>query len=251
MSTDRHLSIDELATLAEGRDGVSGALQEHLERCPDCFAAYSEAVMSGGDYRQDPTRFPAPDEVLRAARRVPAVPDRPRPSPLRRIRTIWIGGSGVAMAAIVLMLLWPGQDRDPRMPPEVSELVSRVSVNGFPLPGATAPEEHPVYRTGDPGDLSALQELQDLDARYEEAPSAALAVWRSAGYLALGDVRTARAILGEARRRYPENVDLLVIKAAIEHRDGDPIGARAHIEAAISLDRDNDAALAARRFLTE
>jgi tetratricopeptide (TPR) repeat protein len=198
-------------------------LETHLARCPDCRAAYEEAVRARAQWLLTPQFAPPPPPELAAAARAVAEP-RAR----ARLRTQVLAAAGLIVVvggalAVMTMVRRPA-GRVP-LSPAVQRALETASARGFVYPGAeaSAGSAPPVFRSGETPDAEEVAAAARLAReRYEagdrSAPSAFAAC---ASLLAAGQLDAARGIAEERLRDHPRDAPMRMLRAAVAHRESD------------------------------
>jgi hypothetical protein len=226
--TSAHPSDESLAELALGRlDEITARhVEEHLARCPECFAAYADAVRF--EVASKPEENLLSEEDRRLAHGIAAAPRALRPAVVpRRSPLRWAVPLAMATLAVVGVLGWwnrrhPEPVIDSRDPVQVA--IGESSARGMVLPGGEswADRSLPDYRGSSPGPESADDSLVDAALRsLQENGLADDAVRALSGYVAEGRLRVAQTFASSARRRFPRDDRLALLEGVIAYRQGD------------------------------
>ena len=248
MAGSGHLAIDALAALADGRlpEPDAERARQHLATCAQCLDAFATAA---GVHLRGPAALDAVDPSLialgKAVASAPAAGPRlpgagarlRRTAGVWRPRVLWPAVTSAALAGLALVLFWPAG----RSAPDMTQLAGvelaplhgalrdmSVYVEGaLVLPGGEAfadAKPGPAQRSADgaasPQVHQTLAGLEDLEAK-GGLTSPRLAYWLGVGYLAVGDLTTARIHLDQALRRFPDQVDLLLLDAVYANRNNE------------------------------
>ena len=256
--TELHLTDEQLASLAD--DSLSGVdrglLLEHLRSCPPCHDAFRDTVRYRAMLLTDASIFRAPDEALRAARRIGESRRRPESRALPGIRWLLTPGALAGLTAAVLIVaaigLWqtgyrPHQtDYAPLFEPLQAAAASASAEGSIVLPGAedAATATAPLYRTGhvEPSEAIATA-LDELMRAYRNHPEPDVAHWLITGCLATGDVERAAIYAQDARLRFPEQSRFTVLDAIVAYRSDEMDRAERLLQSALASDPENGAAM--------
>lgn len=243
----RHPSLDVLAGLAEGRLNAPEAedTRRHVASCKRCLDDFIAAV-AASLHEHDQT--PTPDAALIAegvqAASAPGIGGqrrrfavRAKSAARRRLRFVVPAAGTIALAGLATALVL---GRGARHAPDMAQLagvsleplrgavreMSAYAEGALVVPGGegfadAAPS--PALRSAGgtlPPVREALAQLEDLEAKGGMF-SPHLGYWLGVAYLAVGDQTTARIHLDQALRRYPDNLDLLLLDAVHANRVGE------------------------------
>lgn len=248
MTSEWHLSEEQLATLVEGDGGGDSALlREHLRTCPDCAAAFEDVARYRAAWKADASVFRASDDLIALAG---AVPDRGTAAAKREpfAARLWWRPAVYATVAAALMLiaalaLWrPGFERTTQyadLLPPLQRAVAVASMQGSILiPGgeAAASTTSPMHRAGIVAqDEIIASSLSRLSNAYHENPdNPDIAHWLISGYLATGQLDNAEVFVEDARRRFPSDIRFLVLEALVAYRLNDMNRAERLLQTAVS-----------------
>jgi cytochrome c-type biogenesis protein CcmH/NrfG len=255
--TELHLTDEQLATLAD--DSLTGPdrafLLEHLRSCHSCRDAIQDTVRYRAILLSDSSVFRAPDDAVRAARRI-GESRRREPRTLPGIRWLVSPGAlaGLTAAAMIVAAvgLWKagyGPDRsqyDPLFQPLRQAAASASSAGSIVLPGTedAATMTSARYRTGHVEPDEAIDNaLNELTRAYRNHPSPDVAHWLITGCLATGDVERASIYTHDARLRFPDENQFLVLDAIVAYRSDEMDRAERLLHMALENDPENGAAM--------
>jgi tetratricopeptide (TPR) repeat protein len=243
----RHLSVDEIAVLAEGEIGARerDAALGHLATCRSCMAVYADAVRYRAAWLARPDLFRTPETLVRfaleALRRDDAPPTRRTRPPASIAPMVAVAAAFVIIAGLGFGwgLFGRGRAGDKELPAPIRAALETSSATGLVIPGGErgADTPPPELRSGDavaPPDLATA--VEQARTRYESghrAPEDGYAV--AAGLLALGQLDAARGYSDEARRRAPEDFRLHVLAANIAYRSSDLAAAERELRSALEI----------------
>jgi hypothetical protein len=227
---DKHIDIEDLALLAEGRFSGPEAhvLRDHLAVCRRCYASYEEAVRRRSEWirgQSRPEKVPAGTPARRAVRR-------------RIGMTVALA---TALTVVVLGGVWlldSGRDGVPREEvAPVRTLVAEASATGLLFPETEpAPPPGDDYRGPAQGAAAEIVDraLGRLMRRFEAGEGTAdSAYWLAAGVLARGRLDDARVLLAETQARYPGDLRFEVLEAILAFRGNDLRRARLLLESVV------------------
>ena len=256
--TELHLTDEQLASLAD--DSLAGAdrglLIEHLRSCPACHEAFRDTVRYRAMLLSDASVFRAPDDAVRAARRIGESRRRTESRALPGVRWLLTPGrlAGLAAAALVVTAvgLWQAgygpmrNDYRDVFQPLRQAAVNASSEGSIVLPGTedVAATSAPLYRTGRVEPDAAIQAaLSELMGAYQDRPSPDIAHWLISGCLATGDVERASIYARDARLRFPADTRFTVLDAIVAYRSDDMERAERLLQSALESDPENGAAM--------
>jgi tetratricopeptide (TPR) repeat protein len=248
-----HLSVDEIAVLAEGEVGAQerDTALAHLAICRSCMAVYADAVRYRAAWLARPDLFRTPDTLVRfaleALRRDEGPPTRRTRVPTPVAPMVAVAATFVIVAGVALV--WGGFGRghgDSKLAAPIRTALETSSATGLVIPGGErgANTPPPGLRSGDavtPLDLETA--VEQARTRYESgqrSPADGYAV--AAGLLALGQLDAARGYSDEARRRAPEDFRLHVLAANIAYRSNDLGTAERELRSALQIRRGDPVA---------
>jgi tetratricopeptide (TPR) repeat protein len=256
-----HSSHEEIASFIEGSTGEIDTMRirAHLQSCDRCLEAYHYAVRYRGMHDDLPADDAPSREAVRAAKAI-AQRDYLRDNLDRRGKRRWIATltpagrvafSAAAVAVFAAAVLWlrpiaMGEDFDPysqELTPVTAAMVTASERGQLVLPGVegslgSAPA---TVRSG-PAQITrrldnALAKLaiayNDGDLESDEAQ------WLIGGYLATGQLENARVYLEDARGRYPDDRDLVVLEGLLAFGRDDLDGAAGHFESVLREEPGN------------
>lgn len=256
--TDRHLTEEQLAILAEGGDDPSiRLLREHVRGCDECAGALDDVVRYRALWLADPSVFRATDTLVARASAVVDGEVERRPRDRAAIPTFWrswapvLGSVAVVVVLVAALTIWHplgnGPDYASLFQP-VQNAVAVASMEGaIVIPGgeSAASTTIPEYRSGiATEDAIIASSLQRLAALYHRNPSNAdVAHWLISGYLAVGDLDNAAVFVDDARRRFPGDIRFTVLEALVAYRLNDFDRAERLLHTAVRTDPDYGPAL--------
>jgi hypothetical protein len=256
-----HLPHEEIASFIDGTVGEidKARIRVHLQNCTDCLESYRYAVRYGGAQEGMPADDTPSAEALSAAKaiaernqrqRLPV--GRPRRRRLPRLNPVGrMVFSTAAVAVFVVAVFWlrPGPAGDAFDPfseglaPVTRAMISASERNPLVLPGVENDlgERPATLRSGPaPITLRLDNSLSVLAVAYnDESVSSDEAQWLIGGYLATGQIENARVYIANARARYAEDTDLLVLEGILAYNDNDLEVARGIFETALRRDSEN------------
>lgn len=232
--------------MVEGREPVTREAQRHLGQCPQCFAAYAEAVEHRSAWLQDPeaSALQHPRGLKGTAGGRRSAPDTPAPGGLSRMPgSVWAAALVAACALAVALGIWlRGTPEKKALPdlayaPVIQAAVNEYSARGLILPGGenAAADDLPEYR----GETSSRSESLDrairaLHRAYERNPdSAGVGVELVAANLAAENLSVARTLTREQLRTHPRDPRVQVLAAIVAYQDDDLQEADRHLQSAL------------------
>ena len=233
--TKPHLNDEELTCFIDGTcsDNDRARIVKHLKSCAHCSEAYREAVLYKGLWRSGVGDLEASEESIDLARRALDRVKKPASSPTfpaKYIRAITIAASIVIIVTFGISYHFTGRDGIPSLDQNhiapIREAVESASMNGhFVIPGGersigTVPE---AYRSGYVRINDSLRTALAYFAGefQDEATSRAVMYWLLGGYIATGQINTARDLASEAIREFPADIDMMVFDAIVSYMEGD------------------------------
>ena len=253
-----HLSHEEIASFAEGTTGEIDSLRvrAHLQGCDFCLDSYRFVVRFSGAHDDSPSGDMPGSDALQAAREI-ARHDAVRGHQDRRGKRGWAGrlnpaGQALMASAIVAVFIaaavWfrplpGGEGFDPNaegLAPVTRAMAVASGRGQMVLPGVEGLlEAAPVVVRS--GSAPITRELDNALARlavaYNDGSLASdEAQWLIGGYLASGQKENARVYIEDACRRYPGDLDLLVLDGVLSYGDDDLDRASARFEAVLAED---------------
>lgn len=258
MHGSKHLSTAEIAILVDGNPegAVPDKRRDHLAMCPECYAAYAEAVRDRLAHAAGDETAVAPEDWIAAATALGTdAHDRERGRRLAfpRLRPALIGVASVAAMIALVVWLWPGAPSGSRAETELVAALMASSQAGMILPGGegAADVQHPVYR-GETAPASAALSaaIDDATSAYLTAGSSVdLAVQVIGAEIAIGQIGNAQVMLEHARRRFPADQRLILLEAVIAYRQSDLAQAEELLRQVVAIDSECAAALFNLGFL--
>ena len=247
-----HLSHEEIASFAEGTTGEIDSLRvrAHLQGCDFCLDSYRFVVRFNGAHDDSPPGDMPGSDALQAAREI-ARHDAVRGHQDRRGKRGWAGQALLASAIVAVFIaaaVWirplpGGEGFDPNaegLAPVTRAMAVASGRGQMVLPGAEGLlEAAPVVVRS--GSAPITRELDNALARlavaYNDGSLASdEAQWLIGGYLASGQKENARVYIEDACRRYPGDLDLLVLDGVLSYGDDDLDRASARFEAVLAED---------------
>ena len=252
MANRKHLNEEELAALVDGGlDPIATEeARDHLAECRLCLTAYSEAVQYRSLWLDESEAFAPTEECLRLGREVASrerqVP-RHRRSPLRlRPIMLTLSAAAAGLAAILIFtqpLLGPQSPLDDATLAPLRLAVGKASARGLVIPATEiiSREALPTYRAGIAvADTEVAEAIDRLSDAYNHGDrSLEVAYWLAAGRLATGQLGSARAYLGDARMRFPDDARLATLEAVIAYRESDLPRAERLLRGVLRRDAEN------------
>ncbi len=217
-------------------------VQVHVQDCPRCLATYGElariAVSSGTGVGLEA----APESWVTQTKALASPPRAPRRGFPRGLAAVTLAAAAMGFVLIPLLSRSP----EFRVPASVEQQLQRSSDWVFV---SGQPQELTFRSSGTlvPGveaDLGTMAREYDTVIEQGNTPSPAFAAALINGYLAVGNLESARVRLRDAKARIPEDADLLQAEAAVAYRESRLVEARALLERVLTLDAGN--AIAAR-----
>ena len=264
-----HLTDEQLAQLVDGSiaDPARVLLEEHLRACRACFGAYEDALRYSAVWETDPAIFRAPASIATIAHETPvragrqhAEHEREAHGGILSTRVSWrslmpaLGAAVVVVAMVTALAMWRPDMMRPA-PSEYSELfgpvkaaVEEASTGGaIILPGAeavaafTVPEFRSGRATASEHVSAALASLA-VAYRDDDTPPE-VAHWLISGFLAMGELESARLYSEDSRRRYPGDERFVILEAIVAYRSNDMKRAERLLQLALRENPRNGAAL--------
>lgn len=238
-----HPTDEEIASFIEGSVGeIDGArIRVHLECCDRCLEAYHYAVRYRVVHKDMPVEDAPTVQALRAAKAI-VERDYRRKNFDRRGRRRWVGNLSPAGRAIlsasvvvvfVLAVVWlrpisVGSGFDPysdSLAPITRVMVTASQRNPLVMPGvenALGPAPATLRSGPVPITPQLDNSLSRLALAYNSGSLTSDEVqWLVGGYLATGQNENARIFVADARRRYPKDVDLVVLEGLVAYSGDD------------------------------
>lgn len=257
-----HPTDEELACFIDGScsEHDRTRIAKHLRSCSRCSEAYREAVLYKGLWRNGASDFEPSEESIELARQVPE-PTHDRKTipvveppvrwfsfrPLHR-RTIAIAASVIIIAAIGISYQLVNREgtsvfEQTHIAP-VREAVEQASMNGrLVIPGGErligrVPE---AYRSGYVRVNDSLGTALAYFAREfrDDKGSRAVMYWLLGGYIATGQINTARDLASDALETYPDDIDIMNLEAIISYLEGDTTSCERTLQRIIEREPDN------------
>lgn len=261
MTPELHLTEEQLSALVEGAISSSdrALLQEHVRKCEQCHAAFTDAVRYRGIWETDATVFRAPDAYMELAASIPE--SQPAAPAAERPRKTWWPALAPALATAAVVVLvaavavWrpflPNQ-HDARfsaaiLGPIQAAVADASTAGAIVIPGgeAAAATALPMHRSGiaspDPAVVNALRQLTLAYRDNSASPDAAH--WLISGFLATGQLENARVYAQDARLRFPDDVRFALLDALVAYRSRDMSRAERLLQLVLHEDPHNGAAL--------
>lgn len=241
MAMQPHLTEEEIAFLVEGslNDSDKRKAYEHLRSCKQCFEDYKDAAMGHGIWTTERNFFGKYPELVSAGLKIAenefsqrnqssedAVQSKPFWGILRPL--------AVAVCAVLLIAaaVWiPGRVGHKTALPEESEeiqtilaVAEKASSNSeivFPGTEDAFDPDLPVYRSGMEYDEQLLSSsLNTLVERAKKSPADRNDLfWLATGFLADGQLSSAKKYIDIALAEYPDDRELAVLNALIFYLD--------------------------------
>ena len=241
----RHLTDEELARMVEcgGREGTEDWMWDHIRDCDRCFDAFQEAAVYRGLWESDGTLFESTEELVStglpvAGGGLPEGADRSpglrsgrgtsTPRPFRYASVI-----GAAATLFIIWSLMQIADRsrlstadEARFAPVRTAVETITGHGAFVLPGGErgiSSDNGAVYRSGYVAmDDSLRVSLASMFRSYRSGDySSELIYWLIAGYIAIGEISTARELTAHARSLDIDDPRIAVADAIISFASGD------------------------------
>jgi tetratricopeptide (TPR) repeat protein len=253
-----HASHEEIASFIAGSIGEidRARVRVHLECCEGCREAYRYAVRYRGMHNGVPADDAPSIQALRAAKAI-AERDYLRTNANRRGTRRWVAGLGPAGRAVltaavvvvfVLAVVWLrpiSMDGDfdlhsEALFPITDAMVTASQRNPLVLPGVQQ-ELGVVPATLRSGPVTVTRRLDNSLSRLALAYNAGSlsgdeAQWLIGGYVATGQIANARIFIEDARERYPEDTDLVVLEGILAYGADDLERAAALFESVLEED---------------
>lgn len=256
--TELHLTDEQLASLVDdslpGTD--RGLLREHLKSCPACHEAFRDTVRYRAILLADASIFRAPDDAVRAARKIGQSRRRNESRAFPGIRWLLTPGALAGLTAAVMIVATVGLWRTGFRPlqndyaelfePLRQAAASASSEGSIVLPGVedAAATTSPLYRTGHVEPSEAIETaLDELMRAYRNHPEPDIGHWLITGYLATGDVERASIYAQDARLRFPDETRFTVLDAIVAYRSDEMDRAEHLLQSALASDPENGAAM--------
>lgn len=235
-----HLPHEEIATFIDGTVGEidKARIRVHLQSCADCREAYRYAVRFRGSHDGLPVDESPSAEVVAAAKAIAERSPRQRRRANRdRRRTPRLNPAGRAVVAaavvavFVAAVLWlrpiPAMF-DPysvELAPVTRAMITASERNPLVLPGVENDiDPSPATLRSGPAPISRELDnsLSVLAVAYNgESISKHEVQWLIAGYLATGQLENARVYITNARARYDNDTDLMILEGVLAYNDSD------------------------------
>lgn len=253
--TELHLTEQQLAALADASisEAERAFLAEHLRTCAGCHEAYRDAVRYRAILLADASVFRAPDEAVELARRIarPKPAERPARPRVRWFNPRLVAGLSAAAILVTAAVLWksgftPRSEYDRYIMPLQQAAASASAEGSIVMPGVeeSVSTTSTLHRTGfvqtDDAITTALDGLKEA---YREDANAEVAHWLISGYLATGEIESARLYVQDARIQFPEDTRFLVLDAIIAYRSSEMDRAERLLRDALDNDPHNGAAM--------
>ncbi|MDH3198123.1 MAG: tetratricopeptide repeat protein [Candidatus Krumholzibacteria bacterium] len=255
MTHDLHLTEEQLSILADGKlaEGEGALLRGHLRACPECSRALQDLRRYTAIWETDASVLRAPAELAAFAH---GLPRRERAAG-RPLWTTWaprLAAASALVAAVAAIALWQpwrgpagGGDYDRLLGPVQAAVETASNGGAILLPGAeaTAASTLPGYRAGHAdADEAVAEALRMLSQVYLAGrASADVAHWLVSGFIAVGDIETARVYAEDARLRFPDDVRFIVLEAITAYRSNEMPRAERLLQTALERDPQSGAAL--------
>jgi Tetratricopeptide repeat len=242
-----HLTHDQIAQLAAGYPGdAAGEALDHLARCSACQEAVRESATWLAAWTHRPETFADAGDAAKVSRSfLEEVGVVTRRAGRRRSWSL-VGASLAAVAVVAFLIAKPGH-RDTGSAATVEAAIRGTALLGdILIPGAehgsvTVPGARRSGLVADPESAGiALHELAEkyVHGSADEQVTATLV----AGYLALGQIGSARDFVRDARRRFPGDETIEVLDGLVDYCDGRFPEAEARLRSAVARAPDNDVA---------
>jgi hypothetical protein len=223
-----HPSEEALASLVHGlaEEDEARRIEKHLATCPECYAAYAEAIRHELEHVRGRLAPPSADDLASAARIPSGLPSASYATTrggVTRSRALTVAASLAAMSIVIgAWVVW--RSRSPSAAGHILVAVRESSARGMVLPGGEAWADRvvPDYRGGPDGAENPSDSLAEAAIRsLADEGSPQEAVWALSGYVGQGRLRIARAFVVAARRRFPDDVNLEILDGVISYRNGE------------------------------
>jgi tetratricopeptide (TPR) repeat protein len=226
---DVHLSEEELAVLADGREPRNGPdpRLQHLARCRSCMAAYADAVRYRAAWLARPERF----TTRLPSRRALGWATR------RRVGNGWVLAAASLAVAVGMTTAFLGVfEVQPRsLPSGVRPVLEAASSTGLVLPGghAGAAPVSSSYRSNPPVPQAAADAIEDMRVRYENGERSLDHLFAlSDALIAARQIDLARDYTAEGLRLAPSDPRFLLLAGILADLDGAPERAEQLLRAA-------------------
>jgi len=226
---DVHLSEEELAVLADGRERRADPdpRLQHLARCRSCMAAYADAVRYRAAWLARPERFTT------RLRSRPTFAWATR----HRVGNSWVmaAASLVVAAGMTTAFLGVFEVQPRSLPPGVRPVLEAASSTGLVLPGghAGAAPVSSSYRSNPPVPQPAADAIEDMRARYENGERSLDRLFDlSDALIAARQIDLARDYAAEGLRLAPSDPRFLLLAGILADLDGAPERAEQLLRAA-------------------
>lgn len=236
--------MEDIACLIEGRlDEIDkDRVRAHLRTCEECFETYRDSAVFRGLWETGAPDFDSSKELVDAGRQVlardsglgdtgriekPSVRRSWSRRPLRvaavTAALVFVVGGGYWLRAL-------NRSETPAVDPAVlapvKAAVETASGRGLIiLPGGEAglAGNGSVYRSGQvPLDDPLNSSLTSLYEEYQGgSPSQDVAYWLVAGHVAAEQIDAARDFVADARKRFPDDLRIVIVEAIVAYLDGD------------------------------
>jgi tetratricopeptide (TPR) repeat protein len=252
-----HLTREDIARLAAGDiTSMREEARSHLASCPECRDAVRESELWLATWTSQPEAFADEANARRATRSFLRDLSAGAPAGSRWRR--WALTGSALVAAVLAFLIWkPNDDRLPFSIAPVTTAIEETALTSRVLiPGAENADlkERDAFRSGvaqpSPETDAALHRLVEayLDGSGDEDVAATLV----AGYLATGQLGSARDFVKDARARYPDDGRLLVLDGLVAYLEGRTNEAEDLLRSALARDpRDSVAMVNLAQLLSD
>lgn len=256
-----HLPQEEIASFIDGTVGEidKARIRVHLQSCADCLESYRYAVRYRGAHDGMPADDTPSAEALSAARTIAErnqrqglTVGRPRWRRLPRLNPVGrvvFSTTAAAVFVAAAFSLRPGPSGDAFDPyseglaPVTRAMITASERNPLVLPGVEN-DLGPTPATLRSGPAPITRRLDNslsvLAVAYnDESVSSDEAQWLIGGYLATGQIENARVYIANARVRYAEDSDLVILEGILAYNDNDLEVARGIFETVLKRDSEN------------
>lgn len=257
---DTHCTETQLARLAEADASVHDEIDwNHFSRCPQCLAAYAEALEHCVDRAAGKTGFPVPDDLLEAGLRTgwqPEVAAAGSTVSPRRAGRLTVPALLSTAAVLLVVLIAPQilrQRADEAPAPMHAVLVQAILADaarslqdGLLLDGfTTVPSTEPMLVRGvTPSSADLSPDLESLERRVEAGEADDDEVyWYLCGKLLEGRIFQVQAVLSglaPSRTRAPR---IQLVEAAVAYRQSRLDDAEAILQGILAAHPDHATAL--------